>query len=101
MRQRLSLLLVLPALWAGSAWSQTAPAAKAEDEFTKQTAIYKSVGEQRPEGYVIDRSLLSYAHILNDEFKQSIAVLGGNDRWLDIGAGEGRLIRLGRLVESG
>jgi hypothetical protein len=41
------------------------------------------------EGYVIDRSLLSYAFTLSDEFDRSLANLGPQDRWLDIGAGQG------------
>lgn len=45
-----------------------------------------------PRGYVIDRSLLSYLFVLPAEFKQSLANLGAGDRWLDIGAGEGRAV---------
>lgn len=45
-----------------------------------------------PEGYVIGRSLLSYKFILSSEFNRALADLGPKDRWLDIGAGEGRAI---------
>ena len=45
-----------------------------------------------PEGYVIDRSLLSYTFALSFEFNRALADLGPADRWLDIGAGEGRAI---------
>ena len=60
------------------------------DEMAKQENIYQSRGEQRPEGYVVDRSLLSYAHTLSAGFDRALAALGPHDRWLDIGAGRGR-----------
>jgi hypothetical protein len=63
-----------------------------DQEVSKQEAIYQSQGENVPEGYVIDRSLLAYASILSSEFDRTLANLGPTDRWLDIGAGEGRAI---------
>jgi hypothetical protein len=63
-----------------------------EKEAAKQDAVYQSRGENVPAGYVVDRSLLSYAAALPAEFKRSLANLGPNDRWLDVGAGEGRAI---------
>jgi len=63
-----------------------------DDELSKQDRIYRSRGEQRPDGYVIDRSLLSYAYTLSAEFDRSLAALGPNDRWLDIGAGRGQAV---------
>jgi len=62
------------------------------DEFDRQDGIYSSKGSDVPEGYVIDRSLLSYTYTLAEEFNRSLAALGKKDRWLDIGAGEGRAI---------
>ena len=58
-------------------------------EVSKQEAIYQSRGEARPDGYVIDRPLLSYASTLSPEFDRSLAELRPADRWLDIGAGRG------------
>ena len=62
------------------------------EELARQTQIYESRGADRPEGYVINRSLLSYATTLPVDFQQSLADLGDRDRWLDIGAGEGRAV---------
>jgi hypothetical protein len=88
-------LLVSHALWVTTVYSadSAAPATPAfKEEFSKQKAIYDSRGAQTPEGYVTDRSLLSYTFTLPPEFNQSLATLGPQDRWLDIGAGEGRAI---------
>lgn len=72
------------------------PAAAAEKQFreedSRQTEIYQSRGQNVPQGYVIDRSLLSYAYVLPAEFAKALAALEPRDRWLDIGAGEGRAI---------
>lgn len=62
-------------------------------EMTEQTEIYQTRGEQIPVGYVIDRSLLSYATTLLPGFGRSLADLSPADRWLDIGAGQGRAIQ--------
>jgi len=68
------------------------PSAQLQKEINEQTKIYQSRGEQVPADYVIDRSLLSYAITLLPEFDRSLAKLGPADRWLDIGAGQGRAI---------
>ena len=68
------------------------PGAPLQKEITEQTRIYQSRGEQVPADYVIDRSLLSYAITLLPDFDHSLAKLGPSDRWLDIGAGQGRAI---------
>lgn len=86
---RLAVLLVLPALGLAPAHSQV-PGLDAE--ISRQESIYRSRGEDRPEGYVIDRSLLSYTITLPAGFDRSLAELGPGDRWLDIGAGQGRAI---------
>jgi len=62
------------------------------EELTKQTQIYQSRGEERPDGYVINRSLLSYSATLPSDFGRALANLEEGERWLDIGAGEGRAI---------
>ena len=62
------------------------------DEFDRQDGIYSSKGSDVPEGYVIDRSLLSYTYILSSGFKHALGKLGATDRWLDIGAGQGRAV---------
>lgn len=68
------------------------PIAPMQKEITEQTRIYQSRGEQVPADYVTDRSLLSYAITLLPDFDHSLAKLGPADRWLDIGAGQGRAI---------
>jgi len=89
---RVVVLLVLQTLWLETTHSQLPGSPAIDAEVSKQEAIYQSQGERVPEGYVIDRSLLAYASILSSEFDRSLANLGPSDRWLDIGAGEGRAI---------
>jgi hypothetical protein len=72
-------------LWPGTACCQ-----QPEGEAAQQEAIYRSRGENVPSGYVTDRSLLSYASTLLPGFDRALADLGPGDRWLDIGAGQGR-----------
>lgn len=85
-------LLVFQALWLGTAQSQPAGIPKFKEEASKQESIYQSKGERTPEGYVIDRGLLSYTFALPAEFDRSLANLGPTDRWLDIGAGRGQAV---------
>lgn len=87
-----AVLLVLPTLWPGSAHSQQPGSRTLDEEFKKQEAIYQSQGESVPSGYVVGRSLLSYASILPAGFHRSLGDLGPSDRWLDIGAGEGNAV---------
>jgi hypothetical protein len=89
---RIVVLLVLQTLWLETSRSQPSGSPAIDAEVSKQEAIYQSQGEKVPEGYVVDRSLLAYASILSSEFDRSLANLGPTDRWLDIGAGEGRAI---------
>lgn len=65
---------------------------KLKDERSKQERIFQSKADDVPAGYVIDRSLLSYSFLLRAGFATTLASLGPSDRWLDIGAGEGRAI---------
>ena len=85
-------LLAAQALWVGTAHSETPAVPAFKEEVVKQKEIYQSRGEARPEGYVIDRGFLSYAYTLPTGFNTSLADLGPEDRWLDIGAGEGRAV---------
>jgi hypothetical protein len=76
-------------------WVAPSPAADPgafEKEAEKQEAVYQSRGENVPVGYVVDRSLLAYAAALPAGFGPSLAGLGAADRWLDIGAGEGKAL---------
>lgn len=84
--------IVLPSLCIALAQSEPVGRAALDDQASRQTAIYSSRGASVPEGYVVDRSLLSYTVILPADFKRTLARLGPADRWLDVGAGEGRAI---------
>lgn len=88
----LVVLLVLQVLGVQASHSAQPGSPALSEEVSKQTGIYSSRGEKVPEGYVVNRSLLSYAFTLPAEFKRSLAGLGPGDRWLDIGAGEGRAV---------
>lgn len=57
-----------------------------------QQKIFQTRGKEVPAGYVIDRALDTYTDALSDEFARSLNALGPDDRWLDIGAGEGKAI---------
>jgi hypothetical protein len=86
-----AIRVIVLALWA--ALSPAAePGSALEAEAAKQESVYESRGENVPTGYVVDRSLLAYAADLPAGFDSSLAELGPTDRWLDIGAGEGKAI---------
>jgi len=87
------IVVLILEVWAVK-WSygqQPAPRVFRE-EASKQAQIYNSAGQQVPEGYVIGRSLFSYAFILPPGFRGTLGRLGAQDRWLDIGAGEGHAV---------
>ena len=88
----LTAIIVVHPAWAPAHASEASAAARLEAEAAKQSSIYESRGSAVPEGYVIDRSLLSYTFVLPSQFKQSLADLAEGDRWLDVGAGEGRAV---------
>lgn len=79
-------------LWPGATCAAERDSQKYLEESAKQESIYKSQGDKRPEGYVIDRSLTMYAETLAADFERTLANLGPQDRWLDIGAGMGQAI---------
>ena len=89
---RITALLLVQALCAPLANADEGAKTLPGEEFVKQNAIYQSRGEDRPEGYVINRSLLSYSVTLPSDFARALAQLEEGDRWLDIGAGEGRAV---------
>ena len=87
-----AVLLVLQVLWVEPSSSQHPAGPNLKEEFSKQESIYRSLGENVPGGYTIDRSLSDYADALPSEFDRALAGLGPEDRWLYIGAGEGQAI---------
>jgi len=90
--RRVGVLFLLHALWAGASHAELTGGALPADEISRQSAIYQSRGDDVPKGYVIGRSLSSYLYVLPSGFTGSLAKLGPDDRWLDIGAGEGRAV---------
>lgn len=89
MQLQTAIRVILLVLWVAPA-PAAEPGSAFEKEVAKQEAVYQSRGENVPAGYVVDRSLLAYAAALPTGFGQSLASLGPADRWLDIGAGEGK-----------
>jgi len=89
---RLRILLLALSLWSAAAFCQSNGSPIIDEERLKQEGIYHGRGEHRPEGYVIDRSLRAYGSILSRAFNRTLADLGGQDRWLDIGAGMGEAL---------
>lgn len=83
------------ALLACIAWPGSAPAQDGEkfkEEVTKQQNIYQSKGDEVPKGYIIGRALAAYASTFPQDFERRLLTLTAKERWLDIGAGEGRAV---------
>ncbi len=91
-RMTTTVLLSALLLLAGALPAAETASDKLQMERSRQDSIYHSKGQQRPEGYVIDRSLTSYKAILPQEFAQTLSLMGPKDRWLDIGAGRGQAV---------
>ena len=89
---RLAALIVLQALWTGTAWSQQPVRPSVDEEYKKQESIYQSRGSNVPGGYITSRSLAGYGELLPSGFSAALKRLGPGDRWLDIGAGGGQAI---------
>ena len=85
----LIVIAVMQALGAGGGWAQETVQPRIEEQFTKQEKIYRRRGSG---SYTTNRGLSAYAEVLPSGFCDALGSLGGSDRWLDIGAGEGRAI---------
>lgn len=92
--ERISVCLALIFLLTGNSVAIAGEASSPQfnEERSKQEQIYQSTGDQRPDGYVIDRPLSRYAEALSPGFDRALWLLGPSDRWLDIGAGAGQAI---------
>jgi hypothetical protein len=88
----LAALIVLQGLWVAPVLSQEQTAARYQYEVSKQEGIYRSKGAEQPEGYVTHRGLTSYEELLPAGFGKALRELGPEDRWLDVGAGQGQAI---------
>jgi hypothetical protein len=91
-RTRMVVLFILQAFGLVAAHAAERGSPEFKEELTKQESIYQSRGIRVPEGYVINRSLASYAETLSSDFSRALAKLGPNDRWLDVGAGAGQAV---------
>ncbi len=88
----MAIVLMLQIFGMGQARSDSTGNSQFKEEAARQAEIYQSRGQDVPSGYMTDRSLLAYAQCLPSEFSLSLTNLGTADRWLDIGAGEGRAV---------
>ena len=79
-------------LLPGTAHSQPPEGPGFREQMSIMEQVYHSKGRDVPPGYTIDRSLFSYVDTLPEEFGRELAKLGPDDRWLDIGAGQGRAL---------
>jgi hypothetical protein len=89
---RVALALVLSVVWLAGSHAADAPGVKLDEEVLKQDRIYRGQGEEVTPGYTVDRALMIYADGLPSGFDRALADLGPADRWLDIGAGEGKAV---------
>jgi hypothetical protein len=91
-RLAILIVIVVQLLWLGAGRTQELPQPQIDEEFAKQEKIYRRRGADVPGSYVTNRGLLNYAEVLPTGFYDALSSLGSSDRWLDIGAGEGRAI---------
>jgi hypothetical protein len=81
--------IIVQPLGLGAGWAQEPVQPRIDEEFAKQEKIYR----RRDAGsYTTNRGLSSYAEVLPTGFCDALGRLGSSDRWLDVGAGEGRAI---------
>src|SRR5687767_2114490 len=83
------IVIVLSGFGLGAAWTQEPVQPRIDEQFAKQEKIYRRRGAG---SYTTNRGLSSYAEVLPTGFCDELGRLGSSDRWLDIGAGEGRAI---------
>lgn len=86
---RLALVTVMAVQSLGAGWVQEPIQPRIDEEFGKQEKIYRRRGAG---SYTTNRGLSNYAELLPTGFCDALGTLGGSDRWLDIGAGEGQAV---------
>jgi SAM-dependent methyltransferase len=86
------LIVIIQTLGLRAGWSQEPVQPRMNEEFLKQEEIYRSRGADGRRSYTTDRGLSRYAERLPSGFCDALGRLGGSDRWLDIGAGQGQAI---------
>ncbi len=83
------VVIVVQSVGLGAGWAQEPVQPRIDEQFVKQEKIYRRQG---PGSYTTNRGLSSYAEVLPSGFCDELGSLGSSDRWLDIGAGQGRAI---------
>ncbi len=83
------IVFVLPPLGLEAGWAQEPVQPRIDEELAKQEKVYRRRGAG---SYTANRRLSNYAEVLASGFCDTLGRLGRSDRWLDIGAGEGRAI---------
>ena len=86
---RLAVVIVIAVQSLGADWISEPVQPQIDEEFAKQQKIYH---RRAGRSYVANRGLSKYAEVLPTDFCDALGSLGGSDRWLDIGAGEGQAI---------
>ena len=86
---RLAVMIVMAAQLLGAVSIQEPVQPRIDEQFQKQEKIYRRRGAG---SYTANRGLSRYAEVLHTDFCDALGRLGGSDRWLDIGAGEGRAV---------
>jgi SAM-dependent methyltransferase len=86
------LIVIIQMLGLQPGWSQEPVQPRISEEFLKQEKIYHSRGGEGRRTYTTDRGLSRYSERLPSGFCDALGGLGGADRWLDIGAGQGQAI---------
>jgi len=81
--------MFVQALGPGAGWTQELTQPPIDEELGKQEKIYRRQG---PRSYTTNRGLSEYAKLLPTGFCDALGRLDSSDRWLDIGAGEGKAI---------
>jgi SAM-dependent methyltransferase len=83
------IVIIVQLLGLGAGWAQEPVQPRIDEQFAKQEKIYRKQG---PGSYTTNRGLSNYAEVLPSGFCDALGRLGSSDRWLDIGAGQGRAI---------
>lgn len=89
--KRAALVLLASTTWSAAHAADGVDGSLVEER-TKQDRIYRGDAEQVRRGYTIDRGLVDYTKGLPSDFSRALAALGPEDRWMDVGAGEGKAI---------
>jgi len=86
---RLAVVTVMAGQLLGATWIEEPVQPRIDEQFEKQENIYQRRGAR---SYTANRGLARYSEVLHSGFCAALGSLGSSDRWLDVGAGEGRAL---------